>query len=112
MFLLKGVRRAATRAILWLFRRSVRNVLVNFNSEDLMDMDPGAMTEEQQLEWALRLSLQDSADEPPTKNGEAAAASGTAEAAASNAHDEDVRMGEVAPETEDTGRKPVIFYRN
>lgn len=28
---------------------------------DIMDMDMGAMTEEQQLEWALRMSMQDSA---------------------------------------------------
>ncbi|VDM38872.1 unnamed protein product [Toxocara canis] len=31
-------------------------------SHDLMTMDPGAMTEEQQLEWALRMSMQEGGD--------------------------------------------------
>lgn len=30
-------------------------------SEDVMTMDPGSMTEEQQLEWALRMSMQEGA---------------------------------------------------
>ncbi|GMR54232.1 hypothetical protein PMAYCL1PPCAC_24427 [Pristionchus mayeri] len=38
---------------------------------DIMDMDMGAMSEEQQLEWALRMSMQDSA---PAAGGAPAAA--------------------------------------
>ncbi|VDK68685.1 unnamed protein product [Onchocerca ochengi] len=34
----------------------------NTDGNDIMTMDPGAMTEEQQLEWALRMSMQEGTD--------------------------------------------------
>ncbi|TKR93890.1 hypothetical protein L596_008263 [Steinernema carpocapsae] len=38
---------------------------------DLANMDPDAMTEEQQLEWALRMSLQDTAPAAPAESSTA-----------------------------------------
>lgn len=38
---------------------SETSVEMDTSSQDIMSMDPGAMTEEQQLEWALRMSMQE-----------------------------------------------------
>uniref|UniRef100_A0A0N5AVW0 26S proteasome non-ATPase regulatory subunit 4 n=1 Tax=Syphacia muris TaxID=451379 RepID=A0A0N5AVW0_9BILA len=59
----------------------------NESTTNLMEIDPGAMTEEQQLEWALRLSLQERNDSQ-SANTDNAAQSSVAEAETSVPSDE------------------------
>ncbi|KAM3720982.1 26S proteasome non-ATPase regulatory subunit [Dirofilaria immitis] len=44
----------------------------NTVANDIMTMDPGAMTEEQQLEWALRMSMQEGAETTTPKVNQSA----------------------------------------
>lgn len=68
-------------------------------AENLMEMDPGAMTEEQQLEWALRLSLQEGGG-AESISVDTIPQSSTTEAATS-AVQEEVKMETNSAETEE-----------
>lgn len=76
---------------------SVANEMQGDATPNLMDMDPAAMTEDQQLEWALRLSLQDGTASQPLSTDAAAAASGTVEAT-SHSVQEDEKMEDTPSE--------------